>query len=392
MGHGGGLGAHGALLALAMLAASSGLAQAQDRAGGEILRTMERVADWELAHPDTASAPSSSAETSNPLGWVVGTFYTGLTALADRSVEPRFADAVFALGMRENWSLGKRPFHADDYEVAQNWIWAYQRKHDPRMIAAVQQRFDAIMAANLYGSLLMVRAPGGTGGCFARWCWSDALFMGPPGWTALAQATGDLRYQAYADKEYAATTALLLDPDQALYYRDSSFFGKTGPNGEKIFWSRGNGWVYAGLARMLAMLPADSPSRARYQRLFLQMSRKAVALQKADGSWAPSLLDPRANTPPETSGTGFFTFGLAWGVKAGLLKDPIYRRAAQRGWTLLTKAVGEDGRLGWVQRVGSKPDEVGPNDTQPFGVGAFLLAGSAMYDMARAQEERRKPR
>jgi rhamnogalacturonyl hydrolase YesR len=266
--------------------------------------------------------------------------------------------------------------------VAQNWIWAYGRKHDPRMIADIRQRFDAIIAAHPPDSLMMVPAPGGQGGCFRRWCWCDALFMGPPGWVALSQATGDPRYLAYADKEYRATTSLLLDGDQTLYYRDSSYFGKVGAQGEKIFWSRGNGWVYASLARILTALPANSPSRAYYQDLFVKMSRRVVTLQKADGSWAPSLLDPRANTPPETSGTGFFTYGLAWGVHAGLLKDPSYRRAAERGWSLLIKAVQLDGKLGWVQQVGSQPDAVGPDDTQPFGVGAFLLAGAAMYDLA----------
>jgi unsaturated rhamnogalacturonyl hydrolase len=368
-----------AAFAVVLLCAGVTAAAADSRQ--DILHTMERAADWELAHQGSASQPASPG-TDKPLGWVVGAFYTGLTALADRSADPRYADAVFALGEREGWALGPRPFHADDTEVAQQWIWAYRRKHDPRMIAAVRQRFDAIIAAHLTDSLLMVPRSGAVGGCLRRWCWCDALFMGPPGWVALARATGDARYQAYADKEYAATTALLLDPDQALFYRDSSFFGKKGDNGEKIFWSRGNGWVYAGLARILTMLPEDSPSRQRYQALFLKMSRRIVALQKPDGSWAPSLLDPRDHTPPETSGTGFFTYGLAWGVHAGLLKEPAYRRAADRGWSLLAKAVGADGKLGWVQQVGSKPDAVGPDDTQPFGVGAFLLAGAAMVDLA----------
>lgn len=374
--------ARGILVGLVALTSSIGAAWAQDAERKEILRKMEQAADWELAHAGTASAPSNGTETSSPLGWVVGTFYTGLTALADRSANPRYADALFALGSRERWALGPRPFHADDYEVAQNWIWAYQRKHDPRMIAAVRQRFDAILAAKPNASLLMVRTFGWTSGCFTRWCWCDALFMGPPGWVALTQATGVPRYLAYADKEYTATTALLFDRDEALYYRDSSYFGKKGAHGEKIFWSRGNGWVYASLARILTMLPPKSPSRALYQDLFLKMSRKLVTLQRSDGSWSPSLLDPRAATPPETSGTGFFTYGLAWGVKTGLLKEPRYRRAAIRGWTLLTRALDRDGRLGWVQQVGSAPDAVGPHDTQPFGVGAFLLAGSAIYDLA----------
>jgi rhamnogalacturonyl hydrolase YesR len=354
--------------------------QPQDRSNN-ILATMERAADWELAHPDLAAVPPSRYKSTDPLNWVVAAFTVGLTALADRSSNPRYGEAILSAGAQHHWGLGPRAFHADDYEIAQSWVWAYQHKHDPSMIAAVRQRFDAIVAAHPSGSLLMVPVADSNGGCFRRWCWCDALFMGPPGWAALAQATGDGRYQAYADKEYRATTALLFDPDQALYYRDSSYFGKTGPHGEKIFWSRGNGWVYAGLARILTILPADSPSRPYYQDLFLTMSRRIVTLQKANGSWAPSLLDPRKDTLPETSGTGFFTYGLAWGVHAGLLKDPVYRRAAERGWSLLTKAVQADGKLGWVQQVGSGPDSVAADYTQPFGVGAFLLAGTAMLDM-----------
>jgi rhamnogalacturonyl hydrolase YesR len=207
--------------------------------------------------------------------------------------------------------------------------------------------------------------------------------MAPVGWIGLSQAVSDSRYLAYADTEFRATTALLFDPGQSLYYRDSSYFGKTGPHGEKIFWSRGNSWVYAALARILTALPADAPSRPYYQDLYLKMSRKLVSLQKPDGSWAPSLLDPRQDTVPETSGTGFFTYGLAWGVHAGLLKGPMYKRAAERGWTVIAKAVQPDGKLGWVQQVGSEPDNVAADYTQPFGIGAFLLAGSAMLDLQR---------
>ena len=255
------------------------------------------------------------------------------------------------------------------------------RSHDPAMIAAVRQRFDTIIAANPSGSLRMP-PPGSSQDCSQRWCWSDALFMGPPGWVAFSRVTQDPKYLAFADKEYRATTALLFDTNDALFYRDSSFIGKTGAHGEKIFWSRGNGWVYAGLVQILEQLPPGSSHRSLYETLYLQMSRRIVTVQKANGSWAPSLLDPRQDTSPETSGTGFFTYGLAWGIKAGLLKDPMYRPAANRGWAALLRAVRPDGKLGWVQEPGSEPDEVSPEDTQPYGAGAFLLAGAAMYDLA----------
>ncbi len=375
------------LAALVLLLPSSAMAQDRDRA---ILRTMERVANWELAHPNEIAYPTKRTIPKHALDWLVATFYTGLTELADRSADRRYADAIYAAGERYHWALGPRPFEANDYEPAQNWIWAYRHKHDPRMIAAVRDRFNAIIAANPQDSLLMASAPDDVSGCFRRWCWSDALFMGPPGWVALAQVTGDKRYQAYADKQYAATTALLFDPAVRLYYRDSSYFGKRGAHGERIFWSRGNGWVYAGLARILTSLPANSPSRPFYQKLFLQMSRALLPLQKADGSWPPSLLDPRPDTAPETSGTAFFTFGLAWGINHGLLKGTQWRRAAMRGWEALTRAVDDSGKLGWVQQVNSEPGVVSADHTQPYGVGAFLLAGAAMMDLARQEARNEK--
>ena len=340
-----------------------------------ILTQMQRVADWELAHLDQADIPPST-DAKLPRGWIRGTFYAGLTALADRSPNPKYADALFAHGEHEHWQLGTRLFHADDQLIAQTWIWAYGRKHDPEMIAAARQRFDAIVKASPSGTLSMSVPEN----CF-RWCWSDALFMAPPGWAALSRVTRDPRYLAYADKEYRAATALLFDTDQSLFYRDSTFKGRTDPSGRKLFWSRGNGWVYAGLARILAALPSDSPSQSFYRDLFLRMSRKIALLQKSDGCWPPALLDPRKDTPPETSGTALFTFGLAWGVENGLLPE-TYRAAADHGWACLTRAVDSDGKLGWVQSQSDQPDSVRKWDTQPFGAGAFLLAGSALYDLA----------
>jgi rhamnogalacturonyl hydrolase YesR len=350
----------------------------------EILTQTQRVADWQLAHLDASYIAEAANDQKSQRGWVYGTLFVGLTALADRSTDPNYAETVFAQGRRQDWGLEVRPFHADDYAIGQSWIWAYERAHDPKMIAAIKARLDAIAAAAPkvsleYGSK---PPPDVESACQLRWCWADALFMGPPAWAELSQATGDPKYLAYADGEYWATVAYLFDEKDNLFARDSRFFTRRGPRGEKIFWSRGNGWVYAGLARMLQFLPANYPSRSRYEALFRNMSERIVALQKPDGYWPVSLLGQPDGTPPETSGTGFFTFGLAYGVKAGLLPEPRFRQAVERGWSALEAAVHPDGKLGWVQQIGAEPGAVSADDTQLYGVGAFLLAGSAIYDLA----------
>ena len=89
----------------------------------------------------------------------------------------------------------------------------------------------------------------------------------------------------------------------------------------------------------------------------------------------------RTRSPTESSGTGFFTYGMAWGVKAGLLDRARYEPSARRGWQALLRAVQPDGKLGWVQQVSDRPEQVAEGDTQFYGVGAFLLAASAIHDL-----------
>ena len=88
----------------------------------------------------------------------------------------------------------------------------------------------------------------------------------------LVAATGDERYLDFAVKNWWRTTDYLYDPGEHLYFRDSTYFDRREANGKKLFWSRGNGWVMAGLVRMLQLLPANHPSRARFQQLFQEMA------------------------------------------------------------------------------------------------------------------------
>jgi rhamnogalacturonyl hydrolase YesR len=205
--------------------------------------------------------------------------------------------------------------------------------------------------------------------------------MSPPAWLELARQTGDTRYRDFALAEFWATTDFLYDPVENLYFRDSRFFERRDAKGRKLFWSRGNGWVFAGLANMLEALPEEDPERPRLENLFLQMAVKLRVLQKPDGYWPPSLLGPE-DSPPETSGTGFYVYGLAWGVKQGLLTAKEYATSIESGWKALERAVAKDGRLGWVQQVSDRPENVAETDTQYYGVGAFLLAASAVAQVA----------
>jgi unsaturated rhamnogalacturonyl hydrolase len=338
-----------------------------------------KVADWQLSHMDKFDyipAGSQRRATEGRRDWIQATFYIGLSQFADLTGDARYADAVLNHGTAEGWGFDTRPRHADADATAAVWIWAAGHTQDPAKLLPTKARFDAVLADPSRVSLDFGPVPPGGGRpyCQDRWCWCDALFMAPPAWIALTKATGDERYLAHADAEFWATTDYLYDRGEHLYYRDSRYNSQRDAQGARIFWGRGNGWVFAGLARILTDLPAQHPSRPRYEALFKQMAERLVSLQGSNGYWPVSLLE--AQESPETSGTGFFVYGLAWGVHHGLLPEPRYRESVQRGWHALAAAVQPDGKLGWVQRIGAQPDQVSADDTQLYGVGAFLLAAS----------------
>jgi rhamnogalacturonyl hydrolase YesR len=364
---------------LVMLALTSAAAGAASPTRQDVLALASRAADWQLAHMDKAPGITSfSEETYQPRSWQKGAFWVGMTRLADISGEKRFADAILANGRATQWQPGPRTYHADDHVIGQSYLWAARHGAGQDAVAPLRATFDAILAKPAVTHLSFVPAKNyEETACLRRWCWCDALFMSPPAWVELSQQTGDPRYTEFAMTEFRATTDFLYDPAEKLFFRDSRFFERRDAQGRKQFWSRGNGWVFAGIADVLDFLPKNSPHRPRLEHLFREMAVKLKSVQKSDGYWPPSLLAPE-NSPPETSGTGFYVYGLAWGVKHGLLDAAEYRPAIEQGWAALARAVDSDGKLGWVQQVSDRPDVVAESDTQFYGTGAFLLAASAV--------------
>jgi rhamnogalacturonyl hydrolase YesR len=349
----------------------------------EALALAEKVADYQLATMAGGYVPpNTSPDTPDPYGWVQGALFVGLTHLADRSQNTSYRQAIIARGLANQWQLGKRVYHADDHVIAASYLWAARNGVGPGAIAPLRARFDTILAYPPQVGLEHAEYGDPRGvSCAQRWCWCDAIFMSPPVWLELSQATGDPKYAEYAKREFAAVTEYLFDSEEHLYYRDSRFFTRRGPDGEKVFWSRGVGWVFAGLARMIPHLPPNDPGRVQMERVFTQMAAKLKSIQKQDGYWSPSLLSDPKSSLPESSGTGFFTYGFAWGIKAGLLNRAEYEPTVRQGWAALTRAVHADGKLGYVQPVSDRPDDVSYDDTQFYGVGAFLLAATAVADL-----------
>ena len=326
----------------------------------DVAYAIRKVADWQLK----AAQPGFDQD------WTFATLYVGFMSVPDAANGRIYKEAMSGVGKKFQWQLGPRLDHADDQAIGQTYLELSRIYHDPGMVAPTKARMDAL-----------VKIPDNADK--PLWWWCDALFMAPPLLASLSRDTGDKRYLDFMDHEWWITSARLYSPENHLYYRDSSFFNSREPNGNNVFWSRGNGWVFAGLARVLSEMPADYPSRPRYVAQFREMAKKIASLQGEDGLWRAGLLDESAYALPETSGSAFFAYGFAYGVNAGILDRKTYQPVVARAWRGLLANIYEDGRLGSMQPVGAAPGQFGPTSSYVFGTGAFLLAGSEVYRLSR---------
>ena len=212
------------------------------------------------------------------------------------------------------------------------------------------------------------------------WWWADGLYMVMPVMTKLHGITGDDRYLSKLYEYISYSDSIMLDAETGLYYRDAKYVypAHKSVNGKKDFWARGNGWVLAGLAKVLKDLPAEYAHRGFFTEKFRRLADGVVASQHPGGYWSRSMLAERHAPGAETSGTAFFTYGLLWGLNNGYLHGEKYRDAALRGWKYLREtALQKDGTVGYVQPIGEKaiPGQVvDARSTSNFGTGAFLLA------------------
>ena len=212
------------------------------------------------------------------------------------------------------------------------------------------------------------------------WWWADGLYMVMPVMTKMHRITGDKKYLDKLYEYVLVSDSIMYDPDEALYYRDAKYVypSHKSANGKKDFWARGDGWVLAGLAKVLKDVPADWEHRPFFTDKYVRMADAVVKLQQPGGYWARSMMDEAHAPGPETSGTAFFTYGLLWGINNGYLNDARYLEAAKKGWKYLSEtALQPDGSVGYVQPIGEKaiPGQVvDVRSTSNFGTGAFLLA------------------
>ena len=328
---------------------------------------MLRVAKWQLANPK-----------HEPYDWTNGAFYAGVFAAYETTKSKELWDAMVKMGETNKWGPGRRFDHADDIVINQTYLDMYRITNDRKMLQPtinVVERIKKEPSAQAEKNGII-------------WWWCDALFMAPPTLAKLAAITGDKSYLEMNDKFFRETYDRLFDEEERLYARDASYLinakgeGKREANGKKIFWSRGNGWVAGGLVRLLKELPDDHPWREFYLQQYIQMMDRVAGLQQADGLWRSSLLDPASYPGGESSGTGFYTYAMAWGIKNNVLDRKKFVPVVRRAWIGLNTLVHDDGKVGWTQPIGADPRRNFNADSwEVYGAGAYLLAGSEVVKL-----------
>ena len=314
--------------------------------------------------------------------WTRAAYYEGLMMLYRVDPQATYYDYAVQWGAGHNWEPaygGTRTENADNQCCGQTYIELYQVDPKPERIEKIKETIDRMLNSDNNDA----------------WWWIDALQMAMPVFAKLGAIYEDDRYfeKMYSLYNFSKTQQGengLYNPEDHLWWRDADFEPPTtSPNGEDTYWSRGNGWVLTALARVLDVMPENAPHREEYLTTFKEMAEALVPIQREDGFWNVSLHDPEEFGGKETSGTGFFVFGLAWGVNQGLLTDEKYKTAAVRGWNgLVNDALHENGFLGYVQGTGKQPSDGQPlsydkpANFEDYGLGAFLLAGSEMFLMA----------
>lgn len=251
----------------------------------------------------------------------------------------------------------------------QTYIDLYKQKPDPRKIARAKQVMNYQISTSFNG----------------YWWWADGLYMAMPVMTRMYRLTGDKHYLSKLYDYFRFADNLMYDPVERLYYRDAKYLypAHRTSTGKKDFWSRGNGWVIAALAKVLESLPENDPHRPLYLKRYREMAAALKECQQPGGYWTRSLLDSSQAPGFESSGTSFFTYGIVWGIHHGILPLKEYLPVVNKSWrSLLRTALQNDGSIGYVQPIGEKaiPGQVvNQQSVTPFGTGAFLLAACEMY-------------
>lgn len=161
--------------------------------------------------------------------------------------------------------------------------------------------------------------------------WIDDMYMITILQSQAYRASGNRKYIDRAARSMAVYLDELQCPNGLFYHAPDVPF----------FWGRGNGWMAAGMAELLKVLPEDNPDRPRILQGYLDMMKSLKQYQAENGMWN-QLIDA-SDCWNETSGTAMFAYAIITGVKHGWLKAKEYGPVARKAWMALVPYINKDG-------------------------------------------------
>ena len=314
--------------------------------------------------------------------WTRGVYYEGLMEL--NSIDPRTEYINYAMTWANfhKWTPrnGVKTTDADDQCCGQTYINLLNH-------IKTENKLDKIkyLLENLDNQINTKK--------INYWTWIDAIQMAMPVYAQAYMLTGDKKYIDYAMKSYHWTRdecgGGLFNTKNGFWWRDANFVPPfTEEDGNDCYWSRGNGWVYVALIRVMEIIGKSNKYYKELEKDFILMSKAIASVQRDDGFWDVSLVSPATYGGKETTGTSLFLSGMSWGIRNGILEEKVYRPIVDKAWKgLEVHAVHPDGFLGYVQGTGKAPSESQPvtytriPDFEDFGLGCFLLGATEYYKL-----------
>lgn len=353
---------------------------AQNPKQQEILDVVRRTNDYfmhKYSDP-TLDTYVNRVRTSNL--WTRAVYYEGLMALYEIDPQQRYADYTDRWADYHKWTArgSVNDTDADNQCCQQTYIDRYIQSGGKKDLSKVKENLDHQIAT----------------GRNNYWTWIDAIQMAMPLYAKYAKLTGERKYLDYAMSSYRWTrdtlAAGLFNKKEGLWWRDKDYVPPyKESDGQNCYWSRGNGWVYAALLRVMETLPKNDKVYKELKKDFILMSKALIKCQREDGFWNVSLVSPVTYGGPEMTGTALFLYGMAWGVNNGILPAKTYDEPMARAWKALASCVHDNGFIGYNQGTGKDPSAGQPvtftsmPDFEDYGTGCFILGAVEYYKKLR---------
>jgi rhamnogalacturonyl hydrolase YesR len=363
------------LLVLALFALS-GVAQTRTH----VLDVARKVNNYFMQqNPDpTKDTFVKKVRTSNL--WTRAVYYEGLMNLYSIDPQQSYLDYALRWANYHKWSPrnGVQVTNADDQCCGQTYIILDKLLKDNSTDRLENVRTNLVHQMDTHR--------------YDYWTWIDAVQMAMPLYALMAQHSGERRFLDYAMESYRWTRnecgGGLFNKKAGLWWRDADYVAPyKEPDDKDCYWSRGNGWVYAALVRVMSTLSPKDPYYKELKRDYLKMSKALVKCQRQDGLWNVSLVSNNY-AGKEMSGSSLFLYGMSWGIRNGLLSAKTYRPICDKTWQALVRdCVHANGFLGYSQGTGKDPSAGQPvtydsvPDFEDYGTGCFLLAASEYYKL-----------